>query len=258
MTMGTRLIRLGAAIAIAVFSATSALADSVTLRSGQTLTGSFVSADPTVVRLLLGNGQIAELKIADISRIQFSSRKTAAPEQAPDPVRAPAPLNIPKSTPLNVRLTQSIDVDVTQTGATFRSVLDDPVMMKGNVVIPRGAVVELQAVRVEQAGKMKGADLITLKANTLSFGGRKYDIVTSYVETKGEGEGKKTTRKVAGGAGLGAVVGGIVGGGTGAAIGALAGGATGAVISAQGTEHLQLPAETRLQFVLDASVTVQP
>jgi outer membrane lipoprotein SlyB len=105
---------------------------------------------------------------------------------------------------------------------------------------------------------MKGADKITLKAHSLSFGGRRYDIVTAYVESKGAGEGKKTTRKVAGGAGLGAVIGGIAGGGTGAAIGAAAGAAGGAIMSSQGTEHLELPAETRLQFTLSAAVTVQP
>jgi hypothetical protein len=114
------------------------------------------------------------------------------------------------------------------------------------------------SAKVEQAGKMKGADLITLKANTLTFGGKKYDIVTTPVESKGSGEGKKTTRKVAGGAGLGAIVGGIAGGGTGAAIGAAVGAGAGAVMASQGTEHLQLPAETRLQFQLTAAVTVQP
>jgi len=63
---------------------------------------------------------------------------------------------------------------------------------------------------------------------------------------------------VAGGAGLGAIIGGIAGGGKGAAIGALAGGGAGAVVAASGTEHLKLPAETRLQFTLTAAVTVQP
>src|SRR6185437_16636418 len=131
-------------------------------------------------------------------------------------------------------------------------------MVDGAVVVPRNAVVTLQAAGVEQAGKMKGADKITLKANSLAFGGNKYEIVTTYVEQKGGGEGKKTTRKVAGGAGLGAIVGGIAGGGTGAAIGAAVGGATGAVVASQGTEHLKLPAETRLQFQLTAAVNVRP
>ena len=63
---------------------------------------------------------------------------------------------------------------------------------------------------------------------------------------------------MAGGAGLGAVIGGIAGGGTGAAIGAVAGAATGAIMSNSGTEHLKIPAETRLQFKLDSAATVRP
>jgi hypothetical protein len=165
---------------------------------------------------------------------------------------------VPNGTVLNVRLTQKIDVDAAQAGTTFKSVLDDPVMLGGQVVVPRNAVVVLQAAKVEQAGNMKGADAITLKANSIAFGGRKYQIATTYVESKGSGEGKKTARKVGGGAGLGAVIGGIAGGGTGAAIGAVAGGATGAIVSSKGTEHLTLDAETRLQFTLNAAVTVQP
>ena len=107
-------------------------------------------------------------------------------------------------------------------------------------------------------GAAKGADKITLKANSIAFGGRKYDIATSYVEEKGAGENKATRRKVIGGAGLGAAVGAIAGGGTGAAIGAAAGTATGAIVASQGTEHLKIPAETRLQFTLNAAVTVRP
>jgi hypothetical protein len=167
-------------------------------------------------------------------------------------------VTVPAGTILNVRLVAAIDVDATKTGATFKSLLDDPVMMKGVVIIPRGSMVMLQAAKVEQAGKMKGSDKITLKANSIAFGGNKYEIVTTQVESKGGGEGKKTTRKVAGGAGLGAIVGGIAGGGEGAAIGALVGGAAGAVVSSQGTEHLQVPAETRIQFNLSAAVTVRP
>jgi hypothetical protein len=140
----------------------------------------------------------------------------------------------------------------------FKALLDDPVMIEGKVIVPRGASVVLQAAKVEQAGQFKGADKITLKANSFAFGGRRYDTVTTQVESKGGGEGKKTTRKVAGGAGLGAVVGGIAGGGSGAAIGAVAGGAAGAIVASQGTEHLKLPAETRLQFSLNSAVTVRP
>jgi hypothetical protein len=232
-------------------------ADKLTLRSGKVVTGSFMSADVKIVRLLLDNGSIAEFPVDGVSAVEFSPRK-APPAPAPDPSKAPAPVTLPAGTLLNVRLTQTIDVDAAQAGMTFKSLLDDPVMMGGKVIVPRGAAVVVQAAKVEQAGKMKGADKITLKANSIAFGGRKYEIVSTPVESKGSGEGKKTGRKVAGGAGLGAIVGGIAGGGTGAAIGAVAGGATGAIVSTQGTEHLTVPAETRLQFSLNAAVTVQP
>jgi hypothetical protein len=199
-----------------------------------------MSADVKIVRVLLANGRIAEFPVTDVAALEFTPRK-APPPPAPDPAKAPAPITLPANTVLSVRLTQTIEVDAAQAGMKFKSLLDDPVMIGGKVIVPRGAAVELQAAKVEQAGKMKGADKITLKANALSFGGRRYDIVTSYVEQKGKGEGKKTARKVGGGAGLGAIVGGIAGGGTGAAIGAAAGAATGAIMSSQGTEHLSLP-----------------
>jgi hypothetical protein len=232
-------------------------ADRVKLRAGKAVEGSFMSADVKIVRLLLANGQIAEFKIEDITGVEFTPRK-APPPPAPDPAQAPPPVTVPMGTVLSVRLTEGIDVDAAQAGHTFKGVLDDPVMIGGKVVIPRSAAVVLQAAKVEQAGKMKGADKITLKANSIAFGGRKYDIVTTYVEEKGSGEGKKTTRKVAGGAGLGAIIGGIAGGGTGAAIGAAAGAGAGAIVASQGTEHLKLAAETRLQFTLSAAVTVRP
>jgi hypothetical protein len=251
-----------AAVVIALGGA-SLSADRIKLRSGQAVNGSFMSADVKIVRILLANGGIAEFKVEDIASLEFSPRKappTAAATAAatPDPSKTPAPINVPKGTVLSVRLTQDIEVDAAQAGMTFKSVLDDPVMIGGQVVVPRGAAVALQAAKVEQAGAMKGADKLTLKANSVSFGGRKYEVVTTYVESKGSGEGKKTARKVGAGAGLGAIVGGIAGGGTGAAIGAAAGAATGAIMSSQGTEHLKLPAETRLQFTLNATVAVRP
>jgi hypothetical protein len=41
------------------------------------------------------------------------------------------------------------------------------------------------------------------------------------------------------------------------AIGAVVGGVTGAAVASSGEEHLQLPAETRLQFQLSAAVNIR-
>jgi hypothetical protein len=54
---------------------------------------------------------------------------------------------------------------------------------------------------------------------------------------------------------LGAIIGGIAGGGKGAAIGAGAGAATGAGVElATSGQRVRVPSETRLTFVLDSAV----
>jgi len=259
---------------LVIATGVSLSADRVKLRSGKVIEGMFMGADSKSVRVLLDDGQVSEVPVADAVSVEFSARKPAAPPAAPaskptakpaaaaTPAAAtPAPaskvVTVPAGTPINVRLTQAIDVDSSQAGMNFKGVVDDPVMIGGSIAIPRGASAMLQAVKVEQSGKMKGSDKITLKLNAVSFGGMVHQVATTYVESKGKGEGKKTGRKVAGGAGLGAIVGGIAGGGEGAAIGAAIGGATGAAVSAGGEEHLQLPAETRLQFQLSAAVSIR-
>lgn len=253
-----RIRRSSALVVVGMMLATSTIsADRIKLRSGQVVEGSFTGADSTTVRVLLANGRRAEFPVADVAGIEFTPRREP-PAPPPEPARRPPPVTIPAQTVLNVRLVDGIDVDSAATGTMFRALMDDPVMISGAVVIPRGAAVTVQAVGVEQSGKVKGSDRITLKANSISIGGVKYDIVTSYVEQKGKGEGRKSARKIGGGAGLGAIVGGIAGGGEGAAIGAAVGGVTGAVVARQGEEHLKLPAETRLQFQLASAVTVRP
>ena len=170
-------------------------ADRIRLRSGKVIEGTLTGADASTVRLLLANGTRADVPVADIAGIDFTSRTPAPPPAPPSPARAPAAVTVPAKTMLNVRLTEGIDVDATKAGATFRSLVDDPVMLDGKVVIPRGAVVIVQAASVAQSGAMKGSDKISLKANTITLGGVTYEIVTAYVETKGGGRREKDRTK---------------------------------------------------------------
>jgi hypothetical protein len=248
------------AAVLVVAAGASLSADRVRLRSGRVVEGIFIGGDSKSVRVLLDNGSVSEIPLEDAAAVEFSVRKPPPPPPppaAPTPAARPQGVTVPAGTPLNVRLTQAIDVDASQAGQTFKAVVDDPVMIGGSIVIPRGASAILQAVKVQQSGTMKGSDKISLKLNAIGFGGMVYEVTTAYVETKGKGEGKRTARKVGGGAGLGAIVGGIAGGGEGAAIGAIVGGVTGAAVASGGEEHLKIPAETRLQFQLSAAVTIR-
>jgi hypothetical protein len=153
---------------------------------------------------------------------------------------------VPQGTLFRVRTGELIDVDSTQAAARFCGALDDPIIVGGDVIVPRGADVILVAAKVEQGGRTKRSDLIELKVNSIGMNGCAYPVVTNVAETKSGGEGKKTTGKVLGGAGPGAIIGGIAGGGRDAGIGALAGGVGGTVVAASGEPHLRIPAETRL------------
>ncbi len=191
------------------------------------------------------------------------STPTAAPQAtAPAPVAAPAPppppppITIPQGTLIRVRTVETIDVDTSQAGMKFRASIDDPIMVDGKVIVPRGADATLQAAKVQQSGRMKGSDLIQLKVNSIVIKGKPYAVATSFQEVKGGSEGKSTAKKGLGGAGLGAIVGGIAGGGKGAAIGAAVGGGAGLAISASGQQHLKVPAESRLEFRLESAVAV--
>lgn len=169
-----------------------------------------------------------------------------------------AALTLPAGTLINVRLTEGIDVDLAQAGMTVKGRVDDPVASGSTIVIPREAGATVQAVKVAQSGSFKGSDQISLKLNTITFGGRVYQVASEYAVVKSKGEGKRTARKVGGGAGLGAIVGGIAGGGEGAVVGGIVGAVAGTAVAASGEEHLKLPAETRLQFKLTNALKVEP
>src|SRR5262245_31319136 len=168
-------------------------ADRVKLRSGKVVEGMFVGADSKTVRVLLDSGQVSEIPIDQAVSVEFSSRKPPAPPPPPPPKAAPAAaaaapapapaapapppmVTVPGGTAINVRLTQDIDVDVSYAGRTFKSLVDDPVMVNGNIVIPRGATATLQAVKVEQSGTMKGSDKISLKMHSFTLGGFVYEV----------------------------------------------------------------------------------
>jgi hypothetical protein len=235
-------------------------ADTIGLRNGKSIEGTFLGGNTRQIDVLTSGGQSIRLAIEDIASVTFSTPQTKAAPAASAAPAAAAPARqavlIPAGTALRIRTIDAIDVDAAKAGMKFRASLDDPIMSGGSVVVPRGADVVLVASKVEQGGKMKGSDLIQLKATSISVGGKAVPIVTNLSETKSGGEGKKTTRKTLGGAGLGAIIGGIAGGGSGAAIGALAGGAGGAILSATGQPHLKVAAETRLEFQLAADVKI--
>jgi hypothetical protein len=104
---------------------------------------------------------------------------------------------------------------------------------------------------------MSGSSELELELTDIVIDGRSYPLLTSTYEIKGSGEGSKTTRKILGGAGLGALIGGIAGGGKGAGIGALAGAGAGTAVAAtKKGQQISIPSESLIEFRLMQPVTL--
>ncbi len=144
-----------------------------------------------------------------------------------------------------------VDSSTDQIGQTYRASLDEPLMVDGGTVAPRGGDVTVKLVSVEKAGRIKGRSELSLVVMDITVEGRKYEVTPSEVTQSGSSRGKQTATRAGIGAALGATIGAIAGGGKGAAIGAAAGAGAGTAVQiATHGEQVKLPPETRLDFTL--------
>jgi len=170
---------------------------------------------------------------------------------------APKKVTVPAGTRILIRTIDPIDTSKNKPGYRFTASLETNLQAEGVVVAPRGTTVYGRLVQASSSGRFKGSSELTLELTDIVINGSALPLLTSTYEIKGKGEGKKTTGKVIGGTGLGALIGGIAGGGKGAAIGAAAGAAGGtAVAASKKGEELQIPSESLLEFRLDQPVAL--
>lgn len=183
----------------------------------------------------------------------------ATPPQpaTPPPPPPPPKVTIPSGTALSVRLVDSIDSERNQTGDVFHATLNTPITQDGETVIPAGSDVQGHLAQVNSAGKFAGKSVVVMQLDSVSSGGKTYNIQTDQYSREGSSRGKNTAEKVGAGAGIGAIIGALAGGGKGAAIGAAAGGGLGGgVQAATKGQQIKIPSETVLNFNLQAPVTV--
>ena len=158
---------------------------------------------------------------------------------------------IPAGTRILIRMVDSVDSEKQKVGYRFTASLETNLQIDNTIVAPRGTTVYGQLINAESAGRMSGGANLTLELTDIVINGTAYPLLTSDYTVQSQGKGKKTARRIIGGAGLGALIGGIAGGGTGAAIGVAAGAAGGTALSAaSGGQQVQIPSESLLEFRL--------
>jgi hypothetical protein len=172
---------------------------------------------------------------------------------------APAkPVVIPDGTVLTVRLDSAVGSKSSEAGDRFTASVVEPVEVDGAVVISKGAEASGVVHEAVPAGRIKGGSKLRISLDRVTIAGKRYNIESTSVEQAGKGRGKRTAAMGGGGAAVGALIGGLTGGGKGAAIGALVGGGAGTAGAAYtGNRDIELPAETALSFKLTEAVQVK-
>ena len=168
------------------------------------------------------------------------------------------PVVIPAGTMITVRLGESVGSKISQPGQSFSATVASPVEVEGKTAIPPGASASGTVVDAKPLGRFKGGAVLQLKLISINVNGSDRPVETSSLVRSAKGKGKRTAVMAGGGAGVGALIGGLAGGGKGAAIGALAGGGAGTAGAAfSGNKDIVLPAESALTFKLEQPLEVR-
>ena len=247
-------------IALALF-AISAPADTLRLKGGATVEGTYMGGDSREVKFLRTDGGVKSYRISEIEQVVFGDAGMAAAPVAPVPPASNGSLSknrqpaqsgrtIPANTVLTVRTIDSINSDINGVGEKFRASLETDLEVDGRVVAPRGSDVMVQIAKLEEAGRVTGREEIAVELSSITVDGREYPVVTNYAEMESKGQTTKTAKRAGIGAAGGAILGGIIGGGKGAAIGAGVGAGAGTVYSGTKGVNIEIPSESLLTFTL--------
>lgn len=153
---------------------------------------------------------------------------------------------IPQGTQVQIRMIDALSSASAKPGQSFRATLEQPIVVNGQTLYPRGADVEGQVLQAKSSGRLSAPGELELALT--SVGGN--PITTVPLMMKGQSHTKSNVTKIGGGAAAGAVLGALLGGGKGAAVGAGVGAAAGTgVAAATGKKDTTIESEAVLAFV---------
>jgi hypothetical protein len=155
---------------------------------------------------------------------------------------------------VTVTITERLSASHNEVGDRFNGVIAQPVRASdGGTIFSRGTRVAGTVVAAKGRGRFKGAGALGIELTSIA--GTPVSV-TEY-EKEQAGKGKRSAGFIGGGAGGGALIGGLAGGGKGALLGGLLGAGAGTAGAAfTGNKDVVIPSESRVTFRLRAPLTV--
>jgi hypothetical protein len=205
-------------------------------------------------------GQTSEAITTTVTSPAAGEPVPAASEPTVSAVPQPVSVSIPAGTTLTIRIDQHISVKTSRAGDTFTGEIVEPVLASDNsVLVPKGAPVGGVVDASHRRGHFKGRSLLKLRLTSLTLSGTQYPLTTRDLGRSKKGKGRRSTALIAGGTGLGMLVGGVATGGVGLVVGGLVGGGAGtAAAGLTGNRDIEIPAESIVRFKLADDLVVQP
>jgi len=169
-------------------------------------------------------------------------------------------VTIPAGTLLPVVLDTAVGSDTSRAEEPVTAHLARPVTFHGETVLPAGSRVSGVVTDAKASGRVKGRAHVAVRFDSLSPSGvdERYEIQTASIGRTAENTKKKDALEIGAPAAGGAIIGALVGGKKGALIGTAVGGGagTGVVLATKGKE-VHLPKGSALTLKLASPVTVK-
>jgi hypothetical protein len=263
--------KLNCGVVIALYlMASIARADSLELKNGSLIKGKFLGGTENEVSFQVGSS-VQKYNLADIVSLKFDSERAASdlPARpsasfssqsgtAENPgINATANVTIPTGTRISVRTIDGIDSTKNHVGDRFQASLEEPLMVNGSVVVPKGANVYGRLAESKESGTFTGRSQLRLELTGIVVNGQTVPVATGEYELTGKSRGASTAKRTVGGAAVGSIIGALAGGGKGAAVGAGVGGGLGAgsEVITKG-DQVKVPSETLLDFTLQQELSI--
>ena len=161
---------------------------------------------------------------------------------------------IPAGTHISVRMGQELSSGTAKVGDRFDATLAHDVVVGGKTIAKAGSPARGKVTLAKTSGRLHAPGQLSVRLTSIQAEGKTIPLSTGSYHLDGKSHAKSNVTKIGGGAAVGALIGGIAGGGKGAAIGAGAGGAAGTgVAAATGKEEAIIPAEKTLSFTTTAA-----